>query len=483
VSFGRPITATIDLVADPVIRGIAQVVVAPRADAVYEGQQLGVQAYALDAFGMRVSVDPSLVHWSVLDPRGGRMMVASGSTSAFLAVNSQFPQTVFANIGNLSGGINSRTIPDPFIDVSVGGDHSCALRQSGALYCWGDNLSGQVGVTPVSCGGISTQYCQTRPTLVSGGRLWSSVSSGRSHTCGIDRNRQGFCWGNSGDDRLGSSSAAFGGLPNSSPLVVDGGRSYDVISAGVSHSCAIESGTGAAFCWGWQYQGALGDGHPTGLGSQPTPVLGGHTFQQINAANSFTCAVDGNQATWCWGVNNNHELGHTSTWLNNTGASHDTVPVLTDNTLLASSLSKGFGQTTCFVSVSGSPFCWGMNDESETGTGLPDPTVAVPTLMSGNPSFTMLTAGDDHTCGIDGGALYCWGTNSAGQLGDGTTALRTLPTPVAIQARFTRISAGGQNTCAVAAYGTVYCWGAGGHGLLGNGTMNTNSAVPVKIAP
>jgi alpha-tubulin suppressor-like RCC1 family protein len=67
----------------------------------------------------------------------------------------------------------------------------------------------------------------------------------------------------------------------------------------------------------------------------------------------------------------------------------------------------------------------------------PDATVQnspVPVLLPGGLTFTTLSAGGQHNCGITSDhVLYCWGNNDSGQLGNGTRASSSLPVRVAGQ--------------------------------------------------
>jgi hypothetical protein len=63
-----------------------------------------------------------------------------------------------------------------------------------------------------------------------------------------------------------------------------------------------------------------------------------------------------------------------------------------------------------------------------------------------------LTAGDEHTCGLNSqGAAYCWGSNEFGQLGSLTNSGTEdpNPAPLAVQGgiTFTQLTAGGLYTC------------------------------------
>ena len=86
-------------------------------------------------------------------------------------------------------------LPGLAVRVAVGGDHACALLSSGAAYCWGDNSYGQLGRT----GGSSTT-----PVAVSGGFVFSSLSAGQYHTCGIEAGTGAVgCWGANWAGQLG----------------------------------------------------------------------------------------------------------------------------------------------------------------------------------------------------------------------------------------------------------------------------------------
>ena len=62
-----------------------------------------------------------------------------------------------------------------------------------------------------------------------------------------------------------------------------------------------------------------------------------------------------------------------------------------------------------------------------------------PSPVSGGHTFTTLSAGRLHTCGVTPeGLVYCWGLNSFGELGDGTTIDRNVPVQVGSSRLFTR---------------------------------------------
>jgi hypothetical protein len=98
------------------------------------------------------------------------------------------------------------------------------------------------------------------------------------------------------------------------PRPVLGGHHFTTISAGLQHTCAIDT-IGDAYCWGDNTFGAVGTGGTGASVSAPVPVVGGHHFTSIAAGNQYTCGVvlepvvRGNTAVYCWGSNSFGGLG------------------------------------------------------------------------------------------------------------------------------------------------------------------------------
>src|SRR5438132_14428751 len=109
-----------------------------------------------------------------------------------------------------------------------------------------------------------------------------------------------------------------------------------------------------------------------------------------------------------------------------------------------------------------------------------------PPPVDGGKPFGALSAGAVQTCGVTtGGQAYCWGDNLEGRLGTGGSFLTarqwdTKPSAVAGDLKFTMISAGDYHSCGVAIDGAVYCWGGNAEGQLGNSTTKGKSK-PVRV--
>lgn len=97
--------------------------------------------------------------------------------------------------GQIGDGSNTNR-PDPtavlgdlrFSDISAGRFGTCALEEDGDAFCWGSNPSGFLGN-----GTSNTQ--SDGPTAVLGGMRFRSISAGSNHTCAIDESGELWCWG------------------------------------------------------------------------------------------------------------------------------------------------------------------------------------------------------------------------------------------------------------------------------------------------
>jgi alpha-tubulin suppressor-like RCC1 family protein len=150
------------------------------------------------------------------------------------------------------------------------------------------------------------------------------------------------------------------------------------------------------------------------------------------------------------------------------------------------SLNASYYQT-CGLTTRGAAYCWGDNNNGQLGDGTTtDSDANGPQPVIGGLRFASIRPGERHTCGLTSrGEAYCWGFNSDGQLGDGTTTTSGVngPQPVIGGLRFASISAGYELTCGLTSRGAAYCWGDNDYGQLGDGTTtdsDANGPQPVK---
>jgi alpha-tubulin suppressor-like RCC1 family protein len=353
-----------------------------------------------------------------------------------------------------------------FVSLSAGLLHTCAVDNSGAAQCWGDNTNGGLGngattdsSTAVGVTGLATGVLAT--------------TSGDEHSCALTAGGVVQCWGFNGHGQLGNGTQADSPLP----LAVTGLAGAAIyVSAGANHTCAVTA-AGAVQCWGYNQYGQLGNLTTT---DSPSPVNVGLASQAVSVAGAdwHTCALTAGGAVQCWGYNNFGQVGNGSV---------STAPVLAPATVVG--LSSGIsaiatGSThTCALTNGGGVQCWGANNYGQLGNGT-NTLSPVPVPVSGLGSGVIaISSTAYHSCALTyGGAVLCWGYNGDGELGNGSLTNSSMPVPVSgLSTAVVALAAGGGHTCALMSAGTTLCWGGNANGQLGNGnTTSASTPVPIK---
>jgi alpha-tubulin suppressor-like RCC1 family protein/pimeloyl-ACP methyl ester carboxylesterase len=316
----------------------------------------------------------------------------------------------------------------------------------------------------------------------------AQVSAGNDHACATNSVGAAFCWGSNTVGSIGNDSAT----DYTRPVHVAGGHMFAQIAAGgagagygqYEHSCGVAT-DGAGFCWGSADWGEIGTTVTTcGFQKQgacvPVPVEGNLKFMAMATGSLHTCGLTTNGAAYCWGYGGSGALG--------TGTvvyiAHTPQPVAGG---LRFKAIDAAGNWSCALTADGTAYCWGASGGGLGSTGpstcdSPSTCVTAPTKVSGELTFKDLTVGGSFSCGVTtAGDAYCWGSNTWGQLGDGTTTDSPTPVKVTGGLTFAAIDAGAEHVCAVTTAHGSYCWGQGLAGSLGNGG-SVESHVPVPVS-
>jgi alpha-tubulin suppressor-like RCC1 family protein/uncharacterized protein YjdB len=397
--------------------------------------------------------------------------VASVDAGGSVTGNSPGSATITARWLNYSATATITVAQIALRTVSPGQSHTCALTTDDAAYCWGGNEFGQAG-QPGSANGFRNlvqRIFSTVPVPIAQGLKFSSISTGGFYTCALTRDGTAYCWGYNGDGSLGS-----GNYDHSwRPVAVTGGRTFAEIDAGTDHTCARTT-DGVAYCWGLNRAGDLGNTAVTTTAT-PMPVSGGIVFASLTVGGSHNCGLTADGVAYCWGENAAGQLGAGE------NVTSSASPLAVSGGLSFSSLTAGEAHT-CGVTRSGRLYCWGWNFENQLGSGIALTPSAVPVPVASSLLFASVAAGKSHTCAIDtSGAEWCWGQNTNGQIGTGTPGPDLFATPQRVSGGFVfdRNSAGRGTSCA-GVNGEWRCWGSNLNGILGIGSV-TDSGSPVKI--
>jgi alpha-tubulin suppressor-like RCC1 family protein len=185
--------------------------------------------------------------------------------------------------------------------------------------------------------------------------------------------------------------------------------------------------------------------------------------------------LTGSGRALCWGNDAEEELG-------NGIYGPSAVPDSVTGGLTFSSISPGTLHT-CGVASGGTAYCWGSASQGQLGFFSGTSVVDHPTAVPDGRSYTAVAAGLWHTCGLaNSGSAYCSGSNFYGELGDTTPNSSFTPIAVIGGHVFASIAAGVFDSCALTAAGAAFCWGSNSSGQLGDGSTVFSSPNPRAVA-
>jgi alpha-tubulin suppressor-like RCC1 family protein len=383
--------------------------------------------------------------------------------------------------------------PNEVVKVATGGYHSCALLGSGKVWCWGNNMAGQLGL------GSSDGDAHPTATLVPGITDVVDVVVGRYTTCVVHKDGKVRCWGLNSHrqlavDAAGDASCTIFGAATScrlAPVELPIAGTLVKLALGFDYGCALSNQGGQAQirCWGGNAFGQLGHdsaaddtctylGAATPCKAQPT-VVSVTNATDLTAGYHHVAAIVQGGAVHVWGGNEDGQHGTGA----KDGAPHP-VPVVVPGVQAASLVpSTGSAGYTCIITPAGKWSCWGANAEGQCGQ--PFAPAATPATL--DVTSASAGAGGRHVCVLSPASVVsCWGDNSSGELGrDPADAGTSTPTPGVVGgvSNVKRISVGGFNACAIKTDDSVWCWGRFSQGESGRDpALGGVGHVPVQVA-
>lgn len=193
---------------------------------------------------------------------------------------------------------------NPADDLALGQDHSCA-RAGGRVWCWGRDNYGQLGQNMVP-GPVS------EPVEVSLPSDAVILVAGRHHNCvAIDGGNVVRCWGHNDVGEVGDGTTTNRQLPNNLAMQLPG--TVVAMDAMLDTTCALLD-DGELWCWGGTYGSQLGTGIAFGdpmleprrvnvIDELPEPIV------EFGLGGSHLCARASSGRLWCWGRDNQEQLG------------------------------------------------------------------------------------------------------------------------------------------------------------------------------
>lgn len=243
--------------------------------------------------------------------------------------------------------------PLRFKRLDSGADATCGLTGAGELWCWGSGVLGDSD-------GVAKSDSLVR---VAASVKFKAFAMYELRTCAVDQGGLGWCWGYDYDGALGLGTVL--GQPSyaPTPLRINSVSSLTGVAMGDTHVCALTA-VGEILCWGEGGFGQRGDSTTLGVQRDPTLVKTDRKFTSITAAGMSTCAVEaGTGAAWCWGANPTGGLGVGTT--TDRLAPARVLGSLHFRELFMTADGYPWPSTTCGAS-SGAIYCWGLLPEPLT---------------------------------------------------------------------------------------------------------------------
>ena len=273
---------------------------------------------------------------------------------------------------------SSTTPQGKFISITSGADHACALRESGSVVCWLIRDEGQEDVVTAVSGDPARHHHNPHPpkgeVLPPEGHKFVAISAGFGHTCGLLEDGTPICWGS---NNKGEASPPSDGK-------------FAAIFAGFESSCGIDE-DGTALCWGDV--------------KRSLHTIDGHQFTQLSGGFTDICGLEKSGTVLCWDRYDRERY----------------YPLPDDNlSNIGNHISYAYYQYRCGIRPDGTASCW----YSPLGRA-PFTLDKIPT----DKQFIKVGTGLLHACGLlVDGSISCWGANDYGQ----GIPPPTLPTPTPV---------------------------------------------------
>jgi len=266
-----------------------------------------------------------------------------------------------------------------------------------------------------------------------------------------------FVWGANGGGELGDGTQTI----QPTPVQMGSDTSWASIAAGRTHTAALKA-DGSLWAWGHNEQGQLGDGTTT-LRATAVRIGTATNWASVSAGWRHTLAVKTDGTLWAWGYNVHGQLGDGTTT-----DRHSPVRVGTDTHWASVSASRGDGWTVA-RKTDGTLWAWGNNDFGNLGVVGDD--LSTPTQVGTDTHWASVVAASLATVAIKtDGTLWAWGVNA----GSGPTG------QVGTDTDWTGLAGGEDFQLALKADGTLWGWGSNVYGQLGDGTTEFR-ATPVRV--
>lgn len=495
----------------PKAPAVARLVVAPPPDVVLLDDTVRLHARALDRGGNEIP--QAAVRWSLsprpaihplvalVDSTTGLLTAVSPGVVVVVATSGAARDSVAVTIGDAPSAVHvvaTETVLRSGATLPYGavvlGRHGDTLRT--APVSWSTTDEGVVGTTDdgvvtatakgstwvVAASGTARDSVQVMVdyTRISGPQPFVSVSmfqqAFNDGGCALTAAGAAYCWGGNGSGELGNGGANPGGL--TTMVAVSGGLTFREVHGGYKAACGLTADEGALYCWGANVNAQFGTGSRI-PSSSSVPLLGPPSLR----FSSFSLSPDGaacgissaDAVLYCWGYDAYWTTGKDTSVEIGT----DSVVAPVAGNLTATQVDVA-DQGGCAIGTDHATWCWGRAGPS---LGMPASS-RVPVQVAPPGTLVSVAVAEESACGLTAaGQALCWGD---GPVASGTgSGLVTTPTPAAGALRFKKLSGSFWDfVCGLTLEGDVYCWGRNNYGVqgaLGRSGGDAPASAPVQV--
>jgi len=273
--------------------------------------------------------------------------------------------------GQLGDGSSSGQRTSPYqitslsniVAMAGGSQHSLALASNGVVWAWGNNTSGQLGIsnttqhtTPVKVVGLSNNIV--------------AIAGGGLHSLALGSDEIVRAWGDNTYGQIGDGSTT----NHSTPARVSGLTNAVEIAGGYSHSLALAA-DGRVWAWGYNNYGQIGDGSTTNH-TTLVQVHGLSNIVAIAAGEYHNLALAQNGTVWSWGYNSHGQIGDGT-------ITTRTTPVQVTGLSNVLAIAAGWAHSAA-LKTDGTVVIWGSTNYGLNGDSSTDfstsPVTAEPTV-------------------------------------------------------------------------------------------------------
>ncbi len=334
------------------------------------------------------------------------------------------------------------------------------ITEDGALYVWGKNSYGQLGV-----GDEVNKNTPTKVNLPS--KIKELITTGSS-VYAILEDGSLYSWGYNYYGELGVGDEVNKNTPTKVNLP---SKIKELITTGSSVYAILEDGS--LYSWGYNYYGELGVGDEVNKNT-PTKVNLPSKIKELITTGSSVYALMEDSSLYSWGNNESGRLGVGDEVNKNTPTKVNLPSKIKELITTGSSVYA--------LMEDSSLYSWGENIFGQLGVGDEVNKKNTPTKVNlpGKIKELITTNGSSVYALMEDSSLYSWGYNSYGQLGVGDEVNRNTPTKVNLPGKIKKLITSSSASYAILEDGSLYSWGENNSGELGVGS-NEDKNTPTKV--